>query len=130
MQKLVGRTTAPEQRLRSALHRAGLRFRKEVRVLDGVRTADVVFTRAKLCIFIDGCFWHGCPQHFRVPKSNTAWWDEKIKDNMERDRRQTNLLGGAGWTVMRIWEHEIKGDLEPLIKQVQIVIQATKTVKA
>jgi DNA mismatch endonuclease, patch repair protein len=110
MQANVGHETAPEVRLRSALHRSGLRFRKDARLEIGIRCkADVVFVRARVCVFVDGCFWHGCALHFEVPKSNSAWWREKIEDNIRRDRRQTDELTLRGWTVLRIWEHELLG---------------------
>lgn len=101
--------TKPEILLRSALHRAGLRFRKDVRPLANrkVGRADVVFSRAKVCVFLDGCFWHGCPRHFSVPKCNGAWWREKIADNRVRDRRKTRQLRRAGWRVLRLWEHDL-----------------------
>jgi DNA mismatch endonuclease (patch repair protein) len=72
-------------------------------------TADVVFTKQRLCVFVDGCFWHGCPIHFRVPNTNRDWWAEKIQDNKQRDSMQSIRLRGAGWTVMRFWEHELEG---------------------
>lgn len=103
--------TKPEIQLRRALHREGLRFRKDARPLAAIKCAkaDVVFARAKLCIFVDGCFWHGCSRHFSAPKSNQAWWKEKIADNRLRDRKKTRQLRRAGWTVLRIWEHELQG---------------------
>jgi DNA mismatch endonuclease, patch repair protein len=70
--------------------------------------ADVIFKRAKIAIFIDGCFWHGCPEHATWPASNAAWWRTKIETNRLRDARVTNLLQEAGWSVVRIWEHEIE----------------------
>ena len=110
MQANRSRDTKPEIQLRRALHRAGLRFRKDVRPLAPIKCAkaDVVFSRAKLCIFVDGCFWHGCPRHFSAPKTNQAWWKEKIADNRLRDRKKTRQLRRAGWTVLRIWEHELQ----------------------
>lgn len=108
MQANTGRETRPEQTVRRFLHRCGLRFRKNLRPLPALRcAADIVFPRAKLCIFIDGCFWHGCPKHFRVPASNSAWWAEKIEANRVRDRRNDQLLKRGGWRVIRLWEHEV-----------------------
>ena len=69
--------------------------------------ADIVFRRARLCVFVDGCYWHGCPKHFHAPKVNREWWNEKIADNRKRDRRKTSALRKRGWRVIRIWEHEI-----------------------
>lgn len=99
--------TLPERELRSRLHRLGLRFRKNCRPVPQVRrTADVVFPRERVAIFIDGCFWHGCPTHGSLPKNNAAWWQEKIQANEERDRQTNALLDSAGWHVIRVWEHE------------------------
>jgi DNA mismatch endonuclease (patch repair protein) len=91
------------------MHRRGLRFRKDFPIRVGsVRPIrpDVVFTRAKVAIFLDGCFWHGCPAHQRIPKSNPAYWIPKLKRNLERDREIDEALSAAGWLVVRIWEHE------------------------
>ncbi len=99
--------TAPEVRLRQELHRRGLRYIVERRPLKEIRTrADIVFTRAKVAVFVDGCFWHGCPIHGSAPASNAAWWQAKIQGNRERDVRGTAALDQGGWTVIRIWEHE------------------------
>jgi len=96
-----------ERALRSELHRRGLRFRKHVAPLRGVRCRpDVVFTRARVAVFVDGCFWHRCPQHFRPSRRNAAWWTSKLQRNVARDRENDAALGAAGWTVVRAWEHE------------------------
>lgn len=104
--------TKPEQALRSALHRRGLRFRKDLLIRAGdVRThADVAFTRLRLAVFIDGCFWHCCPEHGSTPKSTTSYWGPKLRANVQRDRRATAALQDHGWTVLRIWEHVPVGD--------------------
>jgi DNA mismatch endonuclease (patch repair protein) len=78
-----------------------LRPEKEIR-----RQADIVFTRAKVAVFMDGCFWHRCPQHGTDPKANSAWWKAKLDRNSERDRETDQVLVAAGWTVIRVWEHE------------------------
>jgi DNA mismatch endonuclease (patch repair protein) len=70
------------------------------------RTIDIVFPKAKIAVFLDGCFWHGCPEHATQPKANAAWWREKLDRNMDRDRETTEHLIGLGWTVLRFWEHE------------------------
>lgn len=112
MQANTSRDTAPEVRLRSQLHRLGLRFRKDRRPEAAYKcSADVVFPAARVCVFVDGCFWHGCPDHFTVPKKNSAWWCEKINDNSARDLRQTESLLCLGWCVIRVWEHDLKGPL-------------------
>jgi DNA mismatch endonuclease (patch repair protein) len=101
--------TKPERALRAALHARGLRFRKDllVRTAGGTRAkVDVVFTRARVAVFIDGCFWHGCPEHGSAPKGNSTYWAAKISGNRERDQRVTAALEAEGWTVVRLWEHE------------------------
>ncbi len=102
------RDTGPERELRSALHALGLRFRVDLPVVaDGRRPRpDVAFTRARLAVFVDGCFWHGCPEHAAVPTKNARYWSSKIARNIERDREQTRALEAAGWKVVRVWEHE------------------------
>lgn len=104
------RDTAPERALRSALFGRGLRYRVDypIRATEGVRPirADVVFTTAKLAVFVDGCFWHGCPEHGTRPTRNSHYWDAKLERNVERDRRYEVLLTEAGWSVLRFWEHE------------------------
>lgn len=103
-----GGNTLPERVLRSALHRTGLRFVKDRRPVAVLRcTADIVFPRERVCVFVDGCFWHGCQQHFECPKTNSEWWREKIAANKQRDTRQGALLAAAGWKVVRVWEHEV-----------------------
>jgi DNA mismatch endonuclease (patch repair protein) len=93
--------------LRRLLHAAGLRYRVEHRV-PGLprRTVDIALPGRRLAVFVDGCFWHGCPDHSRPPRSNTDWWVAKLAANRERDRSTTAHLEAAGWTVLRIWEHE------------------------
>jgi DNA mismatch endonuclease (patch repair protein) len=99
--------TKPEVTLRKELHRLGYRYRKDLPiVLDGVRVRpDIVFTKRKVAIFVDGCFWHVCPQHGRQPTSNEWYWAPKLRRNMSRDQLVTKALEDAGWRVVRIWEH-------------------------
>jgi DNA mismatch endonuclease, patch repair protein len=100
------RDTKPELAVRRMLHARGLRYRVDLAPLKGYRRrADVVFTRRRLAIFIDGCFWHGCPLHYRVPGTNAGYWQPKIARNVERDAETTLALVAAGWTVLRYWEH-------------------------
>ena len=121
MQANVGRETVPEQTVRQFLYRAGLRYRKDQRPIPCLHcAADLVFPKAKLCIFIDGCFWHGCPIHFRAPASNRAWWVEKIEANRARDLRNDQLLNEAGWQVVRLWEHELS---DQRLTQLVIIIR-------
>jgi DNA mismatch endonuclease (patch repair protein) len=101
--------TKPEVTLRSALHAAGFRFRKDHRLdlAEGIRVRpDIVFTRRKVAVFVDGCFWHVCPTHGREPTVNEWYWTPKLRRNVERDRAADRALAAAGWTVVRIWEHE------------------------
>lgn len=101
------RDTAPEVALRRALHAAGRRFRVVYPVPGNRRrTIDIAFTRAKVAVFVDGCFWHGCPEHGTQPRANSDWWTTKLAANKERDDDTDRLLREAGWHVVRIWEHE------------------------
>ena len=109
--------TGPEVILRSALHRAGYRYRLRGGVgLPG--TPDIVLRRLGLTIFVDGCFWHGCPQHGSVPKTNTEFWLAKISRNRQRDAAVDDELRSLGWTVFRVWEHETRTDLRDILKRV------------
>jgi DNA mismatch endonuclease, patch repair protein len=101
--------TSPEKRLRSILWRLGLRFRKNSKVLG---KPDLVFTRHRVVVFVDGCFWHGCKQHSRLPKSNRDYWVQKIRRNKKRDKRVTSQLRDQGWKVIRFWEHSTTSDME------------------
>ncbi len=107
MSRQVSKDTAAELAVRRLLHAAGLRYRVEFPVPGMARRRiDVAFTRAKVAVLIDGCFWHGCPEHATQPKSNAEWWRNKLDRNMARDRETTEHLTAAGWTVLRFWEHE------------------------
>lgn len=100
------RDTKPELLLRRELHRRGRRFRVFMRVPgNNRRTIDIAFTRQRLAVFVDGCFWHGCPAHGTHPRANREWWLEKLGANRGRDVDTDRLLQFAGWTVLRIWEH-------------------------
>ncbi|WP_424212002.1 very short patch repair endonuclease [Streptomyces sp. BI20] len=102
-----GRDTGPERLIRSLLFREGLRYRVSARPVPGLRrTADIVFTRARVAVFVDGCFWHGCPEHFRPATKNVDFWTTKIDTNKARDRETGRVLVEEGWKVVRIWEHE------------------------
>lgn len=99
--------TKPEVVLRSALHRLGYRFRKDMRLdLPAARVRpDIVFTARKIAVFVDGCFWHCCPDHGRQPTTNEWYWTPKLRRNIERDRQADSALAEAGWLVVRLWEH-------------------------
>lgn len=107
MARQATRDTAPELALRRELHRRGMRFRVDY-PLPGLprRRADVVFTRPKVAVFVDGCFWHLCPAHGTLPGNNAAWWRRKLEGNAARDRETDARLTAIGWTVLRFWEHE------------------------
>jgi DNA mismatch endonuclease (patch repair protein) len=107
MQQQRRRDTRPEIALRRALHAAGLRYRVERSVIPGLRRrADVVFGPAKVAVFVDGCFWHMCPERATFPKANADWWREKLERNYARDQDTDRLLRMQGWLPVRVWEHE------------------------
>ena len=121
--------TRCEVLLRSRLHASGLRFRKDhLVVVNGLRVKpDIVFTRAKVAVFVDGCFWHACPDHFHAPKSNLAYWEPKIASNVARDKRVTSGLEKSGWLVIRVWEHE---DVDVAASSIQVVVTGKSVHKA
>ncbi|MEV7424105.1 MULTISPECIES: very short patch repair endonuclease [unclassified Streptomyces] len=107
MQAIRSRDTKPEILVRRLVHAQGLRYRVAAKPLAELRrTADLVFRPAKVAVFIDGCYWHGCPDHYVSPKTNSGYWSEKVARNMARDRDTDQRLTDAGWTVLRFWEHE------------------------
>ena len=107
MARYPRRDTTPEMAIRREIHRRGLRYRVDA-PLPGMarRRADILFTRAKVAVFVDGCFWHGCPIHGTQPKNNGSWWHTKLEGNQARDRDTNARLQAEGWTVLRFWEHE------------------------
>lgn len=107
MRRQARRDTAPELALRRELHRRGRRFFVDRPPLAGLRRrADLVFPRRRVAVYVDGCFWHSCPQHATRPKSNADWWAQKLAANVARDRDTDDRLTAAGWAVVRVWEHE------------------------
>ncbi len=105
--------TKPELALRRALHGRGYRYRKDYRLdLDGGKRVrpDIAFTARRVAVFVDGCFWHSCPEHGSKPAVNVGYWDPKLRRNVERDRAADAALAAAGWEVVRIWEHESVAD--------------------
>jgi DNA mismatch endonuclease (patch repair protein) len=106
MQVTRRRDTPGELALRSALRALGLRYRVDLALPGTRRRADVAFVGAKVAVFVDGCFWHGCPEHGTWPKANAGWWREKIEGNVSRDRDTDLKLSAAGWRVLRFWEHD------------------------
>jgi DNA mismatch endonuclease (patch repair protein) len=110
------RDTAPELALRRALHTPGLRYRVDTAPLPGQRRrADVVFSGARVAVYVDGCFWHGCPEHGTAPRANADWWAEKLRRNRERDADTDARLVTAGWLAVRVWEHE-----DPLVAAARV----------
>ncbi len=123
-----GRDTRPELVVRRALHAAGMRYRVNMAPIPGVRrTADILFTRAKLAVFIDGCFWHGCEAHYQRPGRNQTFWDAKVQANRRRDRETDALLIGQGWTVLRVWEHDVRADPARVVAQISSVFESLMT---
>ena len=119
MSTLARRNTKPEVVLRRALHGRGLRFRVQVKVPGNRRrTIDIAFTRARLAVFVDGCFWHGCPEHHVPPRANAEWWRWKIDLNRARDGDTDTQLELAGWQVLRIWEHVDPDDAAVLVAEI------------
>lgn len=116
-----GRDTKPELSLRRLLHRRGLRFYVNRRPIPSLRrTADIVFPRLRVAIYVDGCFWHGCPDHHTVSKTNPEFWADKVRLNTERDEQTSQLMRDVGWTVLRFWEHvspeEASDEIERVLK--------------
>jgi DNA mismatch endonuclease (patch repair protein) len=124
MSRIRGSNTKPERHLRSALHSRGLRFRVHRRDLPGC--PDIVFPRSRIAIFVDGCFWHGCPLHGAKPKTNEDFWNRKLLRNRERDREVLALLRSEGWKVLRYWEHEIERNMGRVVRAVVKAVSQTK----
>jgi DNA mismatch endonuclease (patch repair protein) len=107
MQAIRNRDTKPEWLIRRLVHAQGLRYRVAARPLSDLRrTADLVFRPTKVAVFIDGCYWHGCPEHYVSPKTNPGYWSDKVARNIARDRDTDKRLTDADWTILRFWEHE------------------------
>lgn len=120
-----GRDTGPEMLVRRRVHALGLRYRVNVRPEDDLRqTADLLFTRARVAIMVDGCFWHGCPEHYQAPKSNGAFWAEKVARNRARDAETTELLEARGWFVIRAWEHEVRADADLVATRITAAVRS------
>lgn len=112
MTKVRQKGTTAEMRLRKELFGIGLRYRVNYTILDKPRrTADIAFPKQRLAVFVDGCFWHGCPEHGSWPKLNAEFWRDKIETNRARDTDTENRLRGLGWNVLRVWEHEVPGEV-------------------
>ena len=126
MSRIRSTETSPERRLRAAVWRAGLRYRLYSRSLAG--KPDLVFHAAKVVVFIDGCFWHGCPDHYVPPRSRDEYWSEKLRTNVLRDIRRTVELESAGWRVVRVWECEVEVDLDGAVSKVVAAVRSKRWV--
>lgn len=128
MARIRGRDTSPEKIVRSGLHLMGLRFRVCYPTPGG--KVDIAFPKEKLAIQIDGCFWHNCPIHSTKPKTNKNFWYAKLMANKKRDKRQNKTLAQSGWTVYRIWEHEIEDDPNKTILKAHAIVKKNKSISA
>ena len=121
MQAVRRSNTDLELRLRQALWRAGLRYRVNTRV-EGVRP-DVVFTRTRLAVFVDGCWWHGCPEHYVAPVGNAEFWRRRLERNTARDERDSERLRAANWRVLRFWGCEVRRELTRIVDVIRQAVR-------
>lgn len=124
MARIRGGNTSPEWMLRRELWRRGFRYRLHARTPVG--RPDLVFSGARVAVFIDGCFWHGCPGHYVRPRTRDEFWSSKLRENVERDSRQTVELERLGWRVCRLWEHEVWEDVADAVNRVSTAVTAEK----
>ena len=120
MSRIRGKNTSPEMKLRKMLWESGLRGYRVHYKLPG--KPDIVFTRKKVVVFVDGCFWHKCPVCFRPPETNAEFWNDKLQKNVERDLKVTKELEDLGWTVLRFWEHEVKKTPEDVVARILLCL--------
>jgi DNA mismatch endonuclease, patch repair protein len=120
MSAIHSKNTKPELCLRKALWAKGFRFRVQF----GKEKIDIAFPSKKIAVFVDGCFWHGCPIHAHFPKSNQTYWLPKLKKNVERDSNKNERLKNQGWVIIRFWEHELK-KIEEVIEQIETVLNSS-----
>lgn len=125
MAQIKGKNTKPEVALRKALWKLGYRYRIRNR-LQG--KPDLVFKSYRAVVFVDGCFWHKCPDHFVLPRTRAQFWQDKINGNVVRDQRNNETLRSQGWLVIRIWEHDIKASLDECIGRVVTVLEKQRSV--
>lgn len=122
MRRIRSVDTKPEELVRKALWHQGLRgYRKHARTPAG--RPDLVFPGPRVAVFIDGCFWHGCPEHYVRPRTRNEFWSSKLVENVERDRRQTLELEAAGWVVVRVWEHEVYEALPSIVQRISVAVR-------
>lgn len=127
MQSVRSTQTKLENRVSSSLWKKGMRYRKNVRDMPG--KPDIAIKKYKVVIFIDSCFWHGCEKHFIPPKSNTLYWNQKIKNNIVRDQQITEFYKTGGWNILRIWEHQLNEHYETTIDHVYSFVLQAKNIK-
>jgi len=120
MGRIRGRDTRPERQLRSLLWANGFRYRLHCSGLPG--RPDLIFPGLKIAVFVDGCFWHGCPEHYVRPRSRTRFWARKLRENVTRDRAQCQQLGSMAWRVVRLWEHEVLATPEKALVAVEATV--------
>jgi DNA mismatch endonuclease (patch repair protein) len=124
MRSVRTRDTAPEIRLRRALWKAGLRYRTRARIERA--QPDIAFLGLRVAVFVDGCFWHGCPVHYTKPAENAAFWLAKIEKNRARDARNNQALERLGWKVLRFWECEVEKELDGVVNRIQASLQGNR----
>jgi len=123
MSRIKSRDTKPELMLRKLLWSKGYRYRI-ANNLPG--KPDIIFTKSKVAVFVDGCFWHKCPEHYHSPKTRAEFWENKISGNINRDRKNDRLLKEQGWLVIRVWEHEIKKSLSDCVERLVAILSDQK----
>lgn len=123
MRRVTNKDSAAEMALRASLFHEKLRYRLHRRT-EGV-LVDIVFVSARVAVFVDGCFWHGCPKHATYPKSNQGYWLPKLAENRERDKRQTAKLRRMGWRVIRVWEHDCLPPAQRVVKRIVGAVRAS-----
>jgi DNA mismatch endonuclease (patch repair protein) len=122
--------TEAELKLRRELHHRGMRYRTHVQVLSDLRRqADIAFAGTRLAVFIDGCFWHGCPLHGTQARANAEYWNRKILQNQQRDRDTDERLRAAGWTALRVWEHQPVQEAATLVQETYERLAAARKVR-
>jgi len=119
MARVRSKDTHPEMQLRRALWMSGLRYRLRP---DLPGTPDLAFVRSRIAVFVDGCFWHGCPAHYTRPVRNAQFWKDKVERNRTRDRRVDQALAALGWTSLRVWEHEVVQDVDAVVGRVRLLV--------
>jgi DNA mismatch endonuclease (patch repair protein) len=124
MARIGGRNTDPELTLQRAIWHEGLRYRLHHRTMAG--RPDMVFLGPRVAVYVDGCYWHGCPEHYVAPRTGAIFWSKKLRENVNRDRRQTLALEADGWRVVRVWEHEVYTDLDGVVERMKEAVQGTK----